>query len=113
MGERGRTNEDATAEENARIADLVEEAVEASAVGFSPSRTIGHCALWGELVLGTFAAHEELLEIALRFGKLGKGVIEAIPAGAVGELAALGGERNTPEAEFELMRKCRSKVVAL
>ncbi len=106
MGERGRTNEDATEEEIAKIADLVEEAVDAGAVGFSTSRTIGHRALWGEPVPGTFAADEELLEIARRFKKLGKGVIEAIPAGAVGELAALGGEKSTPEAELELMRKC-------
>ncbi len=106
MGERGRTNEDATQDEIETIADLVEEAIEAGAVGFSTSRTIGHRALWGEPVPGTFAAEEELLEIARRFKKLGKGVIEAIPAGAVGELAALGGERNTPESELELMRKC-------
>ncbi len=106
MGERGRTNEDATEEEIAKIADLVEQAVDAGAVGFSTSRTIGHRALWGEPVPGTFAADEELLEIARRFKKLGKGVIEAIPAGAVGELAALGGEKSTPEAELELMRKC-------
>ncbi|MEP0190408.1 MAG: amidohydrolase family protein [Erythrobacter sp.] len=106
MGERGRTNEDATSEEITKIADLVEQAVDAGAVGFSTSRTIGHRALWGEPVPGTFAADEELLAIAKRFKKLGKGVIEAIPAGAVGELAALGGERNTPEAELELMRRC-------
>ena len=106
MGERGRTNEDATEEEIQKIADLVEEAIDAGAVGFSTSRTIGHRALWGEPVPGTFAADEELLEIARRFKKLGKGVIEAIPAGAVGELAALGGEHSTPEAELELMRKC-------
>ena len=106
MGERGRTNEDATEEEIAKIADLVEEAIDAGAVGFSTSRTIGHRALWGEPVPGTFAAEDELLEIARRFKKLGKGVIEAIPAGAVGELAALGGEHNTPESELELMRKC-------
>lgn len=106
MGERGRTNEDATEEEIGKIADLVEEAVDAGAVGFSTSRTIGHRALWGEPVPGTFAAEEELMEIARRFKKLGKGVIEAIPAGAVGELAALGGEHSSPEAELELMRKC-------
>lgn len=106
MGERGRTNEDATEEEIAKIADLVEEAVEAGAVGFSTSRTIGHRALWGEPVPGTFAADEELLEIARRFKKVGKGVIEAIPAGAVGELAGLGGEHSTPQQELELLRKC-------
>ena len=106
MGERGRTNADASAEEIGRIADLVEEAIAAGAVGFSTSRTIGHRALWGEPVPGTFAAEDELLEIARRLRKLSKSVIEAIPAGAVGELAALGGERNTPRSEFELLQKC-------
>lgn len=48
MGERGRTNADATAEEIGTIADLVEQAIAAGAVGFSTSRTIGHRALWGE-----------------------------------------------------------------
>ncbi|VWX62057.1 N-acyl-D-amino-acid deacylase family protein [Sphingorhabdus sp. 109] len=106
MGERGRTNEDATPEEINNIATLVEEAIDAGAVGFSTSRTIGHRSLWGEPVPGTFAADEELLEIARRMKKLGKGVIEAIPAGAVGELAMLGGERNAPEEELELLRRC-------
>lgn len=106
MGERGRTNEDATGDEIMAIADLVEQAVAAGALGFSTSRTIGHRSLWGEPVPGTFAAEAELLEIARRFRKLGKGVIEAIPAGAVGKLEALGGERNTPDSEFELFRRC-------
>jgi N-acyl-D-aspartate/D-glutamate deacylase len=105
MGERGRTNEDATPEEIERMADLVEEAVAAGAVGFSTSRTIGHRALWGEPVPGTFAPEEELLAIARRFRKLGKGVIEAIPAGTVGKLEALGGERSEPLAELELFRR--------
>jgi len=47
MGERGRTNADATPEEIDTIAALVEEALAAGAVGFSTSRTIGHRALWG------------------------------------------------------------------
>lgn len=106
MGERGRTNKDATPQEIDTIATLVEEAIDAGAVGFSTSRTIGHRALWGEPVPGTFAADEELLEIARRMKTLGKGVIEAIPAGAVGELAVLGGERNAPEDELDLLKRC-------
>ena len=106
MGERGRTNENATPEEIEKIAELVGDAIDAGAVGFSTSRTIGHRSLWGEPVPGTFAADEELLAIARRMKQLGKGVIEAIPAGAVGELAMLGGERNGPEDELELLRRC-------
>ena len=105
MGERGRTNADATPDEIEAMADLVEEAVAAGAVGFSTSRTIGHRALWGEPVPGTFAPEEELLAIARRFKKLGKGVVEAIAAGTVGKLEALGGERSEPLAELELFRR--------
>lgn len=105
MGERGRTNEDGTPEDIEAIADLVEEAIAAGAVGFSTSRTIGHRALWGEPVPGTFAPDEELLAIARRMKKLGKGVVEAISAGTVGKLEALGGERSEPEAELDLLRR--------
>lgn len=105
MGDRGKKNENATPEEMEKIAQLVEEAIAAGAVGFSTSRTIGHRSLWGEVVPGTFAPDEELMAIARRMKKLGKGVLEAIPAGAVGELAILGGERNAPEDELDLLKR--------
>ncbi len=105
MGDRGRTNEDATPEDIEQIADLVEQAIDAGALGFSTSRTIGHRALWGEAVPGTFARDEELLAIAQRMKKINKGVLEAIPAGAVGKLAQLGGERNSPEDEMDLLTR--------
>jgi N-acyl-D-amino-acid deacylase len=103
MGERGVANEDATAEDMATQARLVAEAIEAGALGFSTSRTIGHRSLWGAPVPGTFAADAELLAIARAMGGVGKGVFEMIPAGTVGKLEALGGERTTPEAELDLM----------
>jgi N-acyl-D-aspartate/D-glutamate deacylase len=106
MGERGRLNEDANADEIEAIARIVGEAVEAGAVGFSTSRTIGHRALWGTPVPGTFAADDELLAIARAMGAVGKGVFEVIPAGTVGKLENLGGERTTQEAEHDLMRRC-------
>ena len=105
MGERGRVNEDATADDLAAMGSIVAEAIEAGAVGFSTSRTIGHRALWGEPVPGTFAADEELLAIATEMGKVGKGVFEMIPAGTVGKLESLGGERTTQEVEHDLMRR--------
>ncbi len=105
MGDRGRTNEDATSADMEQIADVVEEAIAAGAMGFSTSRTIGHRALWGEPVPGTFARDEELLAIARRMKKLNKGVLEAIPAGAVGKLAGLGGERSSPEEELDLLKR--------
>ena len=104
MGERGRQNKDATAEDIEAMAALVGEAVEAGAVGFSTSRTIGHRSLWGTEVPGTFAPEEELTAIAGAMGRLGKGVFELIPAGTVGKLEHMGGERTTPEQEHEMMR---------
>ncbi|MGI9051124.1 MAG: N-acyl-D-amino-acid deacylase family protein [Ilumatobacteraceae bacterium] len=105
MGERGAANEDATADDIAEMSRLVAEAINAGAVGFSTSRTIGHRSLWGSPVPGTFAPAEELLAIAEAMGKTGKGVFEMIPAGTVGKLEALGGERTTPQAEHELMER--------
>ncbi|MFV0526462.1 MAG: N-acyl-D-amino-acid deacylase family protein [Acidimicrobiales bacterium] len=105
MGERGKTDEDATPSELARMAELVADAVAAGAVGFSTSRTIGHRSLWGTPVPGTFAAADELVAIAEAMGRVGKGVFEAIPAGTVGELRNLGGERHTQEQEHHLLRE--------
>lgn len=103
MGERGRINEDASADDIAAMAQIVGEAVEAGALGFSTSRTIGHRALWGTPVPGTFAAEAELVAIAQAMGRVGRGVFEAIPAGTVGHLAGLGGERTTQQEENALL----------
>ena len=103
MGERGSANEDATAVDISEMSALVAEAITAGALGFSTSRTIGHRSLWGSPVPGTFAADEELLAIAKAMGDTGKGVFEMIPAGTVGKLEGLGGERTTPQAELDLM----------
>jgi N-acyl-D-aspartate/D-glutamate deacylase len=93
MGDRGAANEDATAEDLARMAEIVEEAMRAGAVGFSTSRTIGHRARSGRPVPGTFAPEEELLAIAGALRAAGHGVFEAIAAGTIGRLDRLGGER--------------------
>ncbi len=105
MGERGRVNEDSTAEDVEAMGRIVADALEAGAVGFSTSRTIGHRALWGEPVPGTFAADDELLGIAEHMRRVGKGVFEMIPAGTAGKLDALGGEKTTQELEHDLMRR--------
>ena len=110
MGERGAANEDATADDIAVMAGLVAEAVEAGAVGFSTSRTIGHRSLWGSPVPGTFAPDEELVAIAEAMGRTGKGVFEMIPAGTVGKLEGLGGERFTPHEEFALMERVSKRA---
>ncbi len=105
MGERGSRNEDATAADIEAMASLVGEAVQAGALGFSTSRTVGHRSLWGKPVPGTFAPAEELLAIARSMGAVGKGVFEMIPAGTVGKMESLGGEKTTQEEEHELMRR--------
>ena len=63
MGERG-VEEDATPEDSARMAEIVEHAVLDGAVGFSTSRFLGHYLPDGRHVPGTHAQHEELVAIA-------------------------------------------------
>lgn len=105
MGERGKHNKDATDEDIKAMAAIVGEAVDAGAVGFSTSRTIGHRSLWGTAVPGTYAPEEELMAIAGAMGDLDKGVFEVIPSGTVGKLEHLGGEQARPDEEHELMTK--------
>ena len=103
MGQRGRDNEDPTADDLKRMADLVEQAMRAGAMGFSTSRTIGHRSIGGDPVPGTFAEVEELVALAEAMKRAGSGVFEIIPASTVGKLEALGGERFSLEEEFELI----------
>ena len=81
------------------MAAIVAEGLRAGALGFSTSRTMGHRAIDGEPVPGTFAAEDELFGIGRALGELGAGVFELAPAGALGEdLAA-------PEKEVAWMRR--------
>jgi N-acyl-D-amino-acid deacylase len=70
MGERS-IDDDSTAEEKQRMAQVVADAVRAGAVGFSTSRFLGHFIPDGRHVPGTHAGHEELVQIAAEVGKLG------------------------------------------
>jgi N-acyl-D-aspartate/D-glutamate deacylase len=104
MGERGAKNEDASPEEISAMADIVKEAIEAGALGVSTSRTLGHRAMDGEPVPGTFAAEDELFAMgrALRDG--GGGVFELAPAGAAGlDLVA-------PMKEVDWMRRLSAET---
>ena len=105
MGQRGRDNEDPTAEDLARMSALVEEAMRAGAVGFSTSRTVGHRSIGGTPVPGTFAEADELLALAKAMQRAGSGVFELIPASTVGKLEGLGGEKFSLLEEFELIRQ--------
>lgn len=105
MGDRGTDNLDATEQDIAEMSRLVAEAIEAGAVGFTTSRTIGHRALWGKPVPGTFAPFEELRAICAAMVSAGEGVFELIPSGTVGQLERLGGEPFTLQEEHALMAK--------
>jgi N-acyl-D-aspartate/D-glutamate deacylase len=100
MGDRALRHEDATSADLAAIAKIVKEGLDAGAVGFSTSRTIGHRSVLGEPIPGTFAEKEELLAIAQAMKSAGKGVFQAVPAGVVGDIA--GPEKWTTEQEVEL-----------
>ncbi len=76
MGERGAKNERATTEEIEAMGEIVTEALQAGALGFSSSRTILHRAKDGELVPGTNAEEEELLGIGRAMAAAGHGVFE-------------------------------------
>jgi N-acyl-D-aspartate/D-glutamate deacylase len=79
MGERGAANEPATDADGVRMAELVEEALHAGALGFSTSRTPLHRSKDGELVPGTDAAPDELFAIGDALGRAGHGVFQFAP----------------------------------
>ena len=105
MGKRGIDHEAATAEDNAKMAKLTEEAMRAGAVGCSTSRTIAHRSVTGNEVPGTFEDEGELMAIAQGMQRAGKGVFELIPAAAAGDMLPLGGEKHTTLEEFELIKR--------
>ena len=76
MGTRGVENEPATADDIARMREIVREGIEAGALGFSTSRTEMHRTLEGEAVPGTFAEKDELFGIGRVLGELGTGVFQ-------------------------------------
>jgi N-acyl-D-aspartate/D-glutamate deacylase len=79
MGERGLDPEPASADDIATMADLVDEAIAAGALGFSTSRTMLHRVPDGRPVPGTFASTDELYAIGDVLGKHGRGVFEVAP----------------------------------
>src|ERR1700738_2892214 len=99
MGDRGARNEPATPDDIAAMSQLVQEAVEAGALGFSTSRTLGHRAMDGEPVPGTFAAEDELFGLGRAMAAGGGAVFELAPTGTAGEDAA------GPKREIEGMAR--------
>src|SRR6516165_9812249 len=85
MGDRGARNEAATEDDIAAMARIVQEAIEAGALGFSTSRTEAHRAIDGEPVPGTYAAEDELFALGRAMAAGGQAVFEVAPAGTAGE----------------------------
>ncbi len=85
MGERGAKNEAARAGDIEAMRTIVLDALHAGALGFSTSRTIGHRAVDGEVVPGTYAAEDELFGIGSALGEARTGVFELAPLGSAGE----------------------------
>jgi N-acyl-D-aspartate/D-glutamate deacylase len=68
------------------------------------SRTIGHIAIDGEPVPGTFAAEDEIFGICGALGDLGKGVVELAPMGSAGE------DIINPAKEVDWMHRLSSEI---
>lgn len=76
LGDREQPGAIPTAEDIRKMAEIVEEGVRAGALGFSTSRTVLHRSVDGEVVPGTTATKEELIEIGRAMGRVGHGVFE-------------------------------------
>jgi N-acyl-D-aspartate/D-glutamate deacylase len=76
MRERGAHNEESSAEEIARMAAIVRDALRAGAIGVISSRTLLHRAKNGEHVPGTFASEAEMVALGRALGDAGHGVME-------------------------------------
>ncbi|HZJ28127.1 MAG TPA: amidohydrolase family protein [Acidimicrobiia bacterium] len=80
MGDRSLDGDETpTDDELAEMAGLVEEAMEAGALGFSTSRTLRHFAPDGRNVPGTFADTRELGALVDVLSRQGRGVVECAP----------------------------------
>ncbi len=79
MGQESLDNEPASAEQIARMHDIVAEAIGAGALGFSTSRTILHRTPEDRPVPGTFADRAEIMGIARALGERKRGLFEAAP----------------------------------
>jgi len=78
MGQRGIDREEATQEEIDRMSQIVKEAIQAGAFGFSTSRTEKHRDSSGALTPSITAHKNELVSIANSIGELNSGVLQGI-----------------------------------
>ena len=76
--ERCQSQVDASKEEISKMSDIVTEAIESGALGFSTSRTILHRDVHGVYVPGTEASSEEMKSLAFAIDKAGEGTLEIV-----------------------------------
>jgi len=105
MGERGLDDVPASADDIARMCDLVDEAIGAGALGFSTSRTFMHRVPDGRPVPGTYARADELRAIGRVLGKHKRGVFEAAARLGERDNAALDNTRREVELLGEISRE--------
>jgi N-acyl-D-aspartate/D-glutamate deacylase len=108
MGDRGAANEPATPEDIEAMQRLVRDALQAGALGFTTSRTVGHRGVDGRPVPGTFAREDELLGIGKALASVGRGVFEVAEAGTGGRAA--GDPIGAAEAEVAWMARLSSAI---
>lgn len=78
MGERAFNLEPATAEESARMAEILAEALEAGSFGFATSQTMFHRSSDGDLIPTLSATEEEYAALAGALEKTGKGLVQLV-----------------------------------
>ena len=78
MGQRGINREEASQEEIEQMSQIVKEAIEAGAFGFSTSRTEKHKDSSGALTPSITAHKNELVSIAKSLGEIKSGVLQGI-----------------------------------
>jgi N-acyl-D-aspartate/D-glutamate deacylase len=103
MGERGRNNEAATESDLQHMGRIVEEALNAGAVGFSTSRILGHRSIQGLPVPGTFANDDEVMNIAQALKRANKGLFQIIPSSTLGPGQEGFAEHASLEQEIDLI----------
>ncbi len=104
MGERGARNEPATPDDIKAMAQVVTEALNAGALGFTTSRTLLHLAVDGEPVPGTWAREDELMAMGRAIAAAGHGIFELAPAGISGD------DLIAPAKEMAWMRKVAAET---
>ena len=115
MDDRAVAQADATPEEQAEMAALAAEAIEAGALGFSTSRTINHRTVAGDYTPTLGAAEQELVEIAEAVGETGMGWLQVIsdfddPAEEMASLRKMAEVSNRPMTITVLQRDNRPEL---